>query len=212
MNNRVFAAFGLIATLLIISPALYAAATSGPDYEVEVLVFRNNMPELEGKEIWSPERVDTTLPEIDSATRAADTNSEKTDLGKAAAAMSEKPGYQILAHKRWNQSAEARSTSPLMRISTEAGDLDGTVVFYLSRFLHLDVKLLLKDMNSEDRIPGAEEHNAVANADKTATQNMLMAYRIDESRRIRSNEINYFDHPKFGVLVQITPKDNNAKN
>ena len=212
MNNRVFATFGLIATLFLFTPTLYAAATSGPDYDVEVLVFKNDMPELEGKEIWSPERVDMALPEIESASKAADTNSEETDLGKAALAMSEKPGYVILAHKRWNQTAEAKSTSPLMRVATDGGDLDGTVVFYLSRFLHVDVKMLLKDMNGADRAGSAEGNNVPENAGKTAAENILMAYRIDESRRIRSKEINYFDHPKFGVLVQITPKEVTEKN
>jgi hypothetical protein len=30
-------------------------------------------------------------------------------------------------------------------------------------------------------------------------------YRISERRRVRNLEINYFDHPKFGALVQVTP-------
>ena len=212
MNNRVFATFGLIAALFLFTPTLYAAATSGPDYEVEVLVFKNDMPELEGKEIWSPERVDMTLPEIDSASKAADTSSEETDLGKAALAMSEKPGYVILAHKRWSQTADAKSTSPLMRISTDSGDLDGTLVFYLSRFLHVEVKMLLKDMNGSDGAGSAAGKSDPANDGKTTAENQLMAYRITESRRVRSNEINYFDHPKFGVLVQITPRESSGKN
>ena len=28
---------------------------------------------------------------------------------------------------------------------------------------------------------------------------------LDESRRMRSEEIHYLDHPKFGVIVRIDP-------
>ena len=29
-------------------------------------------------------------------------------------------------------------------------------------------------------------------------------FQLKESRRLRSGEINYFDHPKFGLLLLIT--------
>lgn len=216
MNNRVFAAFGLITGLLLISPNLHAAAATGADYEVEVVVFKNEMPELEGKEIWSPDRVDLTLPELDKAAKAADTNDEEGVLGKAVAALNEHASYTVLAHKRWTQTAEARSTSPLKRVYTEDGELDGTFVFYMSRFLHVEIKALLKDLEASEKLASAFEASKSGNDETSsgkkdgmaidASNNpSVLAYRIDESRRIRSNEIHYFDHPKFGVLVKVSP-------
>jgi hypothetical protein len=33
----------------------------------------------------------------------------------------------------------------------------------------------------------------------------LINYSMIQSRRVRSNEVHYFDHPLFGLIVQITP-------
>lgn len=225
VNNRFFAAIGLIVGLALTPSVSQAAAGSSADYEVEVLVFKNLMPELEGKEIWSPDRVDLALPDIDKAKKAASTEDEKSVIGKAAARLSEQKEYALLAHVRWTQPAEAKSTSPLMRIQTADGELDGTLVFYMSRFLHVDVKLLLKDIEASEKLAKASEDSLAEAANSArdvktdaiktevmAAENTTLAYRIDESRRVRSDEINYFDHPKFGVLVKVTPMEEKSAN
>jgi len=214
VNSRFIVAFGLaLFSVLIPLGAQAAAATSPANYAVELVVFRNLMPDLEGKEIWSPDRVDSMIPGIDQAKPAADSNDANTDIGKAVAILETNDKYQVLTHKRWVQTADARSSSPVMRITDPAGDLDGTVVFYMSRFLHVDVDLLLKDESeqnaemaaSTDVKPVAVSGSAT---DTTTSNNQELVYRIDESRRIRSSQMNYFDHPKFGVLLIITPMEN----
>jgi hypothetical protein len=30
-------------------------------------------------------------------------------------------------------------------------------------------------------------------------------YRLDETRRMRSGELHYFDNPRFGVIARVTP-------
>lgn len=210
MNNRTIAAIYLIVASLMFPAPLLAATATGSNYEVELVVFQNLMPELEGKEIWSPERVNLQLGDIDKASKAADTQDDRSSLGRAVAALGGSNRYRMLAHKRWVQTAEARSTSQVMRITSEGGELDGTFVFYLSRFLHVDVQMLLKDDASGSLNVAALEKKAGATGNPAATDAgaaVPLAYRIDESRRIRSGEIHYFDHPKLGVLVQITPKD-----
>jgi len=210
VNNRIIAAFYLIAFTLLLPTPLLAATATGSDYDVELVVFQNLMPELEGKEIWSPERVNLQLADIDKAAKAADTQDEKSSLGRAVLAMGESKRYRVLAHKRWTQTAEARSTSQVMRIISAEGELDGTFVFYLSRFLHVDVQMLLKDENAVPVAITASAGNPASGNPAMAGEKgagMQLAYRIDESRRIRSSEIHYFDHPKFGVLVQVTPKE-----
>lgn len=216
MNNRAFSAIGLVMAFLLAPLQVHAASATGANYEIELVVFRNLMPDLEGKEIWSPDRVNLSLPGIDQAKKAAESDTETTDIGKAVVALKENDKYQVLTHKRWIQTADARSSSPVMRISAESGVLDGTVVFYMSRFLHVDVNLLLKDTETENggdsttmsQSPVQPVSTAMGVNDSNAESNpdlMQLAFRIDESRRIRSNQMNYFDHPKFGVLLQITP-------
>jgi len=68
-----------------------------------------------------------------------------------------------------------------VRIRGGDNTLDGTLKFYLSRFLHVDVNLALSaDGNPSDQ-----------------------PYRIVDHRRIKTQEINYFDHPKFGILLKV---------
>jgi hypothetical protein len=213
VNSRILAAFGLAFITLLSPLSSQAAATSPSNYAVELVVFRNLMPDLEGKEIWSPDRVSTNIPGLDQARNAADSNDGTTDIGKAVAILETNDKYQVLTHQRWIQTADARSSSPVMRITDPADDLDGTVVFYMSRFLHVDVDLLLKDESDkkENSTPGAADVQPIpasASGVDTGMNNQELVYRIDESRRIRSNQMNYFDHPKFGVLLQITPLNN----
>jgi hypothetical protein len=36
-----------------------------------------------------------------------------------------------------------------------------------------------------------------------------MVYRLNERRRVKLSETHYFDHPKFGALVRVSPAKTN---
>jgi hypothetical protein len=74
----------------------------------------------------------------------------------------------------------------------------GTVVLYVSRFLH--VKL---DVSYQD--PLAPESTPVVGAGGLAEVTMKPRYHLSAERSARSGELHYFDHPAFGVLLKITP-------
>ena len=38
-----------------------------------------------------------------------------------------------------------------------------------------------------------------------------LGYRMVEKRRLKLNERHYFDHPKFGLLVQVSRLEANEK-
>jgi hypothetical protein len=59
--------------------------------------------------------------------------------------------------------------------------LDGTVRVYLARYLHADVDLIYHRRGIET------------------------PFRLDTSRRMRSGELHYLDHPVFGVLIKVIP-------
>lgn len=75
---------------------------------------------------------------------------------------------------------------------------DGMVRLRSTRFLHLDVDAAY--------FP----HDPDVLQSETALEQGLPAYqfadyvRLQESRRIRLKELHYFDHPLFGVIVQVT--------
>jgi hypothetical protein len=59
--------------------------------------------------------------------------------------------------------------------------LDGTVNLIAGEILHVDVDLLYRDST------------------------LAVPVRLQESRRLRGGELNYLDHPRFGVLVRVAP-------
>ncbi len=191
-----------IALILVLSLGLSlqasaASTTKPPDrYEIEVLVFQNYLDYLEGQELWTQDTVDKKLPGIDQARDSGARPDPNSDLSKAAEALEAGGDYLILTHRRWEQEAESRSTAKWMRVGNPnsfESDLIGTMRFYQGRYLHVELELLFRD-------------RSVAMVSSTEGVVALpQVYRISEQRRIRSLEVNYFDHPKFGALVQVTP-------
>ncbi len=180
--------------------SLQASATSTtkpPDrYEVEVLVFQSYLDYLEGQELWTQDTVDRKLPGIEEARDSGAQPDLDSDLSKAATALEAGGDYIILAHKRWEQEAEPRSTAKWMRVGSPnsfESDLTGTMRFYQGRYLHIELELLFLDRSV----------GMVSSTDGVIA--LPQVYRISEHRRVRSLEVNYFDHPKFGALVQVTP-------
>lgn len=68
--------------------------------------------------------------------------------------------------------------------AVEIRELQGALRFHLSRYLHLEPLLWYgSDTDSSQRV----------------------WVKIDQNRRMRSEELHYLDHPLFGLLVRITP-------
>ena len=116
--------------------------------------------------------------------------------------------------------------------------LDGNIQIYVERYLHLQTDLELRIPGKEELQLGAIETNLAADKllsslqkepergfgwqlgddfltdgeqQTTVIRDVLNHYLMQQSRRIRSNEIHYIDHPLFGLLIQIRPYDRNAK-
>ncbi len=191
--------------LLIFSFQVSAAATTtSSSYIIEVLVIQN-IDADDGGEFWinreEKSKVDKTGKEAETSKPVVVNDTPPTDskLTKVAALISEDKNYRILAHKRWSQFAEPKSNSKLVRINGAENTepvLDGTLLFYSTRYLHVIADLSLKDKQST-----VEEGEEVKEGEEAGP-----VYRIWEKRRIRIRQINYFDHPKFGIFVYVEPK------
>lgn len=89
--------------------------------------------------------------------------------------------YRPLLHATWEQPglAPARARSVLLPRDSEL--VEGTVRLRRTRYLHVDLDLIY--------VLGSGMGNYV---------------RLEEERRVRLNELHYFDHPLFGAIVQVT--------
>ena len=75
---------------------------------------------------------------------------------------------------------------------------DGTIRLRSSKFLHVDVDIAYfpEFLSNENKV-GIQD-------DSLFVQQQADYVRLQESRKIRLNEIHYFDHPIFGVILRVS--------
>ena len=175
----------LYAMLLLMAGTASAAPTDKDTlYEVEVVVFENKHAPTGGESDPAGKSA-VPIPGLDNAIApiAPATGGYKL----AGAAQLEKDGrYRVMTHQRWIQPMDSKAVVKARRISA-GNELDGLVKVYLSRYLHADVQLMLKDETGA----GGE-------------RDVVRYYRLDEQRRVKNQEIHYFDHPRLGVLLRVS--------
>lgn len=81
--------------------------------------------------------------------------------------------------------------------------LDGTARLYSRRYLHLALDLRWTQMND----------GSAARSGELLPESALRSFHLSETRRVRRNQLHYFDHPRFGVLARVTRVEpNNDSN
>lgn len=178
---------------LVFAPVtlLYAAPPTGNVYAVEVIVFENRLPDLEGGELWRNQPDKSADTDIAVAINAGAPAAPDSSLSAAADALEKSGHHHVLAHLLWQQTAEAKSVSTPVKISSAEAGLDGALRFYLSRYLLVDLNLTLRGAAGGGLFGVSEPDTPV--------------YRLSEYRRVKLLETHYFDHPKFGALVRVAP-------
>ncbi|MGQ0834446.1 MAG: CsiV family protein [Gammaproteobacteria bacterium] len=195
----------LTAALLPLVPSGSArsqqAASPSPVYRVELLVFRATTA-LGGAENWgvrSDARSSGANGEPPAAQASAQIGRFSRALGPAelqlrevAARLRASGTYEPVAHVGWMQSASdwgTRAGFSVGRLGIHVRGLSGTVFLERGQFLHLGLTLDYEMAQPPEGIgagPGT-------------------VFRLDESRRVRFYERNYYDHPAFGVIALVTP-------
>lgn len=141
--------------------------------------------------------------------------------------------YELLLHTGWRQAGLAREQSIPLRLYAVSADsataaetvidpaapaaadpaalesprprLDGTLRLILARYLHLEADLQYRA--ASDAAPPADT-GFFSLPDATPAEQPV--YRMNESRRMRSREVHYLDHPMFGVIALVTPYEQPA--
>lgn len=109
----------------------------------------------------------------------------------------------------------------------ELPKLDGTLRLILSRYLHLESDLIWREplppgmsllpaaaqsLQGDDEGAAADEEPAsLTTMDEAAAEAQQMpatithqVFRLKQSRRMRSDEIHYLDHPLFGIIALVS--------
>ncbi|WP_299789667.1 peptidoglycan binding protein CsiV [uncultured Shewanella sp.] len=80
--------------------------------------------------------------------------------------------------------------------------LDGTLNIYLNHYLYVETALNLREEGVKTL--GIMQDNTHLNETlESVTSPFLFAIPLTQNRRVRSDEIHYFDHPNMGMILQI---------
>jgi len=167
-------------------PVQAAPAEKESGYEIEVVVFENRLPELIGDEMLAKD-AEARVKKIAIAVTPEAAISESYLYPTISNLLTQDGRYRVIAHQHWQQTIDAKTVAkPVLVVATNPAELEGTIRFFMSRHLHLDVDLLYRDVTTE-------------------SGNII--YRINEQRKVKSQETHYFDHPRLGVLIRVMPLD-----
>lgn len=206
MNKFRTGARGVVAALVLALVPGYdiARADEAPkQYDIELLVFRN-LVQNDGGEVWRDDYADwfDTGPDAERSTPVMTDvewlGESARRLDREAAALRSSAQYRPIAHFAWRQTVLDRDRSLPVQLPAggrQAGGawVDGSARVAVERYLHLYLDIQL-------HMPAA-----TGAADNELPPYPEPRFELTEQRRMRSNELHYFDNPRFGVLAMITP-------
>jgi hypothetical protein len=112
--------------------------------------------------------------------------------------------YTPLAHGGWVQEAlPAAQAVPFDLSYLGSTNPSGTVRLHVARFLHVTLDVEYQPPRLVGRV--AEFDRLESGPLGLAELELPPRYSLVDSRRARSGELHYIDHPAFGVLVLVTP-------
>lgn len=201
-------------------------------YTIEIIIFKYAQDVSAGNEIFpgdeptlEEQRFEDEIPliadaPIDEPRRIRDIelvrlNREDFTMGEIMSRLRRLDAYEPLMHFGWTQATwpeEETLAIELGSLAKRPSSLDGSLTLYLSRFLHLVVDLQLdapeaidRDAVREDSVPSYGDYRA-------RSRPGAIRYRIEENRILKSGELRYFDHPKFGVLAKVARVEEEPEN
>ena len=189
--------------LLLPCVTLYFAGTSlalamqPGSYDVEVIIFSYRYPDSDG-ERWPVLSPETLMPPgFYSGDQVSERPVSSYKLNGISNGLRQSSAYSVLLHRAWRQPVHDAANAPAYRINTTAENgkntLKGSIRLVRERFLHLDADLLM--------LP-ADNRAAVMDPQAPYT---TPVFELREKRRINSNTVYYFDHPRFGLIATVTP-------
>ena len=142
------------------------------------------------------------------------------NLAGIAGSLERSSRYKLLMHRAWLQPITNQQTHILIQTGKrydEMYEIDGTLNLNRNRYLHMNVDLwftkfipkynhqeflqfkeLQIDEDTRNKYPVL-----ISRAKEKDTHEPTQSYRILQSRRMRSDEVHYIDHPLLGLILLV---------
>ena len=148
--------------------------------------------------------VNKSVFEIDSA--------REFSLSAEVSKIARSRDFRVISTKSWFQNIKDKDAAELIFIDSDF--FKGTRIFgffqlYKERFLHFNTKLYLSELDplftqDERLMVGKNVFNEEKELDIYEEKNQKVLYKVVHSKKFRSGELHYVDHPKFGMLIMLT--------
>ncbi|MGD9000447.1 MAG: CsiV family protein [Granulosicoccaceae bacterium] len=195
-----------------------------PWYEIEVIVFEPVEPPLTTEkwpQIIEEPALDTAVGLLAPVRQAGNPQSvvpfrqldpASLQLTPQAKRLAAGNRYRVLLHTAWRQPLQENGPETAVYISSlprneETVDLyaetapqavpnhvDGVITLLLTRYLHIKAHLVYTNPEVDLARQIIEQDNS-----SPVTERFVMK----ESRRVKLQELHYFDHPYFGLIARI---------
>lgn len=234
MHKKNYFSMSCIALLVFLFPFSNSLADSLPGYHVELIVFSHLTNTTLNSETWpvlDHPKVDLTsaislLPASSDDVITTDfyhlLPNNQLKLSGISKRLAQISHYRVLLHMGWVQPINPPSSAKWIHIFggngySDAGlpilkDADGKAAYTDAAHWQVDGLLRLDSIryiNATYRFifaaPLKDIKNLANNPVFADTNNPFFYFKFDQSRRMRSHELNYMSHPLYGVLIEITP-------
>jgi hypothetical protein len=189
--------------MLFITPTAYAG------YVVDMIIFEPTSTDGWLDEYWPMLPAKLDAQDKDRTLGGSDSNSHHLlgegsySLNDVAKRLTSSGEYRIVAHTAWSQPTEERDSA----INTVLPDgitstglpLQAKVKLYKQKFEHLDLEIQLERQIPKGVLDAFAQKHKLSLTDVGNT----WRFRLQDSRKIKPGELQYFDHPMFGVLLMV---------
>ncbi|MCH9744717.1 MAG: peptidoglycan binding protein CsiV [Gammaproteobacteria bacterium] len=201
--------------------------TAAPkSYQVAVIVFSQITTNALDSEQWPriiPQQIPSQYTEMDTdASHYIPPANDDFTLSNELQSITKNPQYTILLQKEWLIPVKQFSNDVILHLyggqafddsgkklqvvtdesnpflSASLWELNGTLNINMRRYFNLSFNLILAEpSNTIDQLSnnGYFKNNS----------DSYVYFKLNQTRRMRSNELNYIGHPLYGVLVKIMP-------
>ncbi|MCP3665690.1 MAG: hypothetical protein GY696_24875 [Gammaproteobacteria bacterium] len=215
----------LIIGLLFAAPAFSVQKGEKPAwFDIEIILFAHGSKSAGSTESWPMDpghpnwsQATTIQPGVSPPATIFDLSEEKTATVASP--------FKLLSNDQWRLTAEEKQlkrtkgrVEPLLHLAwrqpvlgknkaipiylrtsetVQSGlpRLEGLITVSVQRYLHIDLDLLLNQSTS--RLSSESESGLLLNDD-------AKSFRYTGTRKMRSSELHYMDHPKMGALILIS--------
>ena len=156
---------------------------------------------------------DRSLPLLENKKSFFETDSARDfSLSEEVSKIARSRDFRVIGTKSWFQTVKNKDKA--QHIFIDSNFFKGTRIFgflklYKERFLHFNLNLYLSELDPskeqiENLISGKNFFGDDLQIDLFEEKNQSLLFQVQHSKKFRSGELHYVDHPKFGMLIKLT--------